>query len=50
MLKLSIEEIICKIKQEEIFEAVSDDYSFTIKIMLASQKETMDMGATKFTS
>ncbi len=32
MLKLSIEEIICKIQQEETFEAVSDDYSFTIKI------------------
>ena len=32
MLKLSIEEIIQKIQQEETFEAVSDDYSFTIKI------------------
>mgnify|MGYP000109024046 CR=1 FL=1 len=32
MLRLSIEEIIKKIKQEEIFEAVADDYSFTLKI------------------
>lgn len=32
MLKLSIEEIIQKINKEEIFEAVSNDYSFTIKI------------------
>jgi hypothetical protein len=32
MLRLSIEEIIQKIEQEEIFEAVSDDYSFTLKI------------------
>lgn len=32
MLKLSIEEIIQKIENEEIFEAVSNDYSFTIKI------------------
>ena len=32
MLKLSIEEIIQKITAEEIFEAVSNDYSFTIKI------------------
>jgi len=32
MLKLSIEEIIRKIQNEEIFEAVADDYSFTIKI------------------
>ncbi|MGB1042252.1 MAG: N-formylglutamate amidohydrolase [Tenacibaculum sp.] len=32
MLKLSIEEIIGKIKNEEIFEAVSNDYSFTLKI------------------
>ena len=32
MLKLSIEEIIQKIKVEETFEAVSSDYSFTIKI------------------
>ncbi len=32
MLKLSIEEIINKIQKEETFEAVSSDYSFTIKI------------------
>ena len=32
MLKLSIKEIIQKIDAEEIFEAVSDDYSFTLKI------------------
>lgn len=32
MLKLSIEEIIRKIQSEEIFEAVAEDYSFTIKI------------------
>jgi succinate dehydrogenase/fumarate reductase cytochrome b subunit len=32
MLKLSIEEIIEKISREETFEAVSNDYSFTIKI------------------
>ncbi len=32
MEKLSVEEIIHKIKNEEIFEAVSSDYSFTIKI------------------
>jgi len=32
MLKLSIEEIIQKIDREETFEAVSNDYSFTIKI------------------
>ena len=32
MLKLSIEEIIKKIEKEETFEAVSNDYSFTIKI------------------
>lgn len=32
MLKLSIQEIIRKINAEEIFEAVSNDYSFTIKI------------------
>jgi len=32
MLKLSIEEIINKIHKEETFEAVSSDYSFTIKI------------------
>lgn len=32
MLRLSVKEIIGKIKNEETFEAVSDDYSFTIKI------------------
>ena len=32
LLKLSIDEIIQKITNEEIFEAVSSDYSFTIKI------------------
>lgn len=32
MLKLSVEEIIKKIQNEETFEAVSNDYSFTIKI------------------
>ncbi|PQJ78286.1 N-formylglutamate amidohydrolase [Polaribacter porphyrae] len=32
MLKLTIEEIIRKINNEETFEAVSNDYSFTIKI------------------
>lgn len=32
MLKLSVNQIINKIKKEEIFEAVSSDYSFTIKI------------------
>ena len=32
MLKLSIENIISKIENEETFEAVSNDYSFTIKI------------------
>ena len=32
MLRLSIEEIINKIESQEIFEAVADDYSFTIKI------------------
>lgn len=32
MQKLSIEQIINKIKSEEKFEAVSSDYSFTIKI------------------
>jgi hypothetical protein len=32
MLKLSIEEIIQKIASEETFEAVSNEYSFTIKI------------------
>ena len=32
MLKLSIEEIIKKIENEDTFEAVSNDYSFTLKI------------------
>ena len=32
MLKLSVDEIIEKIKNEETFEAVSSDYSFTLKI------------------
>ena len=32
MLKLSIEEIVLRIEQEEIFEAVVDDYSFTLKV------------------
>ncbi len=32
ILKLSIDEIIKKIQSEEIFEAVSEDYSFTLKI------------------
>ena len=32
MLRLSINEIIKKIQSEETFEAVSEDYSFTIKI------------------
>ncbi|OSY89457.1 hypothetical protein WH52_02140 [Tenacibaculum holothuriorum] len=32
MLKLSVEEIIKKIQNEEVFEAVSNDYSFTLKI------------------
>ena len=32
MDKLSVEQIIQKIKNEECFEAVSSDYSFTIKI------------------
>lgn len=32
MVKLSVEDIIAKIKNEETFEAVSEDYSFTIKI------------------
>ena len=32
MLKLSIKEIIQKIEREETFQAVSNDYSFTIKI------------------
>ena len=31
MLKLSVEEIIEKISKEELFEAVSIDYSFTLK-------------------
>lgn len=32
MLKLSIDHIIAKIQREEIFEAVAEDYSFTLKI------------------
>ncbi len=32
MIKLSVDQIIAKINQEETFHAVSDDYSFTIKI------------------
>lgn len=32
MLKLSIEDIVKKIENEETFEAVAQDYSFTIKI------------------
>ena len=32
MVKISVEDIIAKIKNEETFEAVSEDYSFTIKI------------------
>ena len=32
MQRLSVEEIIQKIKKEEIFEAVSSNYSFTLKI------------------
>jgi hypothetical protein len=32
MKKLTIDQIIAKIEQEEVFEAVSSDYSFTIKI------------------
>ena len=32
MLKLSVEDIIAKIDAEEAFEAVSNDYSFTVKI------------------
>ena len=32
MLRLSIKDIIKKIKNEEIFEAVAEDYSFTLKI------------------
>ena len=32
MLKLSVEDIITKIDAEDAFEAVSDDYSFTVKI------------------
>ncbi|MFP2994854.1 N-formylglutamate amidohydrolase [Spongiivirga sp. MCCC 1A20706] len=32
MLKLSVEDIIEKIRQQQTFEAVSDDYSFTLKI------------------
>jgi hypothetical protein len=32
MIKLPVSEIISRIKNEECFEAVSDDYSFTLKI------------------
>lgn len=32
MLKLSIDEIITNIQEEKIFEAVAEDYSFTLKI------------------
>ncbi|KAA3615937.1 MAG: hypothetical protein DWP94_14780 [Flavobacterium sp.] len=32
MVKLSVPEIISRINNEEIFEAVSEDYSFTLKI------------------
>jgi hypothetical protein len=32
MLRLSVNEIINKISSEEVFEAVSNDYSFTLKI------------------
>ena len=32
MIRLSVEEIIQKIKREELFHAVSEDYSFTLKI------------------
>ena len=32
MLKLSVEDIIANINAEEVFHAVSDDYSFTLKI------------------
>lgn len=32
MLRLSIEQIIDRINAEEVFEAVADDYSFTLKI------------------
>ena len=32
MLKLSVDEIIQKIKNEDVFEAVAEDYSFTLKI------------------
>ena len=32
MIKLSVDQIIAKIKNEETFHAVSSDYSFTIKI------------------
>ncbi len=32
MLKLSIEEILLKIGNEEVFHAVAEDYSFTLKI------------------
>ena len=32
MLRLSVDDIIARIRDEEIFEAVADDYSFTLKI------------------
>ena len=32
MIKLSIDQIIAKIEAQETFHAVSDDYSFTLKI------------------
>ncbi len=32
MLRLSVDDIIARIRNEEIFEAVADDYSFTLKI------------------
>ena len=32
MIRLSVDQIIQKIKNEETFQAVSSDYSFTIKI------------------
>ena len=32
MIKLSIQDIIYKIEAEEVFEAVAEDYSFTLKI------------------
>ncbi len=32
MLQLSIQDIIQKINNEEVFDAVAEDYSFTLKI------------------